>query len=554
MNKYKNILKILITTAFGVTVACTSGNLAGAGSETTNSLTGSIASLNGQPAANTVVYLIPLDFNPTQREVTSLVSDTTGENGKFTFDSVDAGLYNLIARNRETSTNLIVKDIDFLQNDTNLVLPWMNLSKPCTITADFSLSGNRDSGYIYIPGTDIYAQVNGSTAVSLNDVPSGEFDALMYENRSGKRVNTLRSSLTLTSGQSISIVNPLWKNVLTMALNTSASGAALTENQYNFPVLVRLDNSNFDFTSVIDSGKTMLFTDRNNNPLTYEVESWDPVLRKANLWVKVDTIFANNTEQYISMYWGNELTEKPVLQHGVFDTASGYQGIWHLSDRHGDSITDASENNFKGVAYGMDNNSVTDGVIGKCCQFNGSSSYILFPNTAGGKLNFPAESRYTISAWVYVDTPDSLSHVVLSKGNNQYFLWYTSMHKSSTLWEFTEYHAGTGWDLSTANVTGGEWLYITGVRSGTSQHLYINGVCVDSTGFQNIGTWPRDESFDVTIGRFMLAVTSTIDVNSFCYFKGKIDEVRIISRAVTPDYIRLCYMNQRTDSKFLMFK
>jgi hypothetical protein len=554
MNILKYIINSAITTAIVLTAACSSGNLAGAGSETTNSLTGIIANQNGQPATNTVVYLIPSDYNPSQGELSSLSSDTTEESGIFTFDSIDAGIYNLIARNIATSTNLIVKNIDLLQNDTTIVLPLKNLSKTCTITADFSLSGNQDSGYIYIPGTDVFAYVNGRSAVSLQDVPSGEFDSLIYENSLGKSVNTLRSSLSLSSGQTVSIVNPLWKNVMTIFLNTSASGAAITENQFNFPVLVSLDNSNFNFSSVTDSDKNIMFTDRHNNPLSYEIESWDPVLGKATLWVKVDTVFANNAQQYISMYWGNELNENSALHSGVFDTASGYQGIWHLSDRFGDSISDASENNFNGVAYGMDNNSVTDGIIGKCHMFNGSSSYILFPNTAGGKLNFSSESRYTVSAWVYVNTPDNLSHVVLSKGNNQYFLWYTSIHKNSTLWEFTEYHAGTGWDLSTASVTGGEWIYITGVRNGTAQRLYINGVCVDSTGFQNSATWPRDESFDVTIGRFMQSVTSPIDSNSFCYFNGKVDEVRIANRAVTPDYIRLCYMNQRTDNKFLIFK
>jgi len=554
MNILKNIIKFLMTTATGITFTCTSGNLAGAGSETTNSLTGIIANVNGVPTASTVVYLIPSDYNPSQMELSSLSSDTTEENGKFSFDSIDAGIYNLIARNIATSTNLIVMNIDFLQNDTSIVLPPKNLSKPCTITADFSLSGNLDSGYIYIPGTDVYAPVNGSTTVLLQDVPSGEFGELLYKNASGKSVNTLRSSLSMTSGQTVSIVNPLWKNVKTMILNTAADGAALTENQYNFPILVRLDNSNFDFTSVTDSGKNMLFTNRHNNPLSYEIELWDRVSGNATLWVKVDTVLANNAEQNITLYWSNEFADNSALNSGVFDTASGYQGIWHLSDGLGDSISDACENNFKGVAYGMDNNSVIDGIIGKCRQFNGSSGYVLFPRTAGGKLNFASDSRYTISAWVYVNSPDSLSHVVLSKGNNQYFLWYTSMHKSSTLWEFTEYHAGTGWDLSTAIVTGGEWFYLAGVRNGTSQRLYVNGVCVDSTGFQNSATWPRDESFDITIGRFMQAVTSPLDSNSYCYFNGKIDEVRISNRVLTPDCIKLCYKNQKSDNNFLIFK
>lgn len=554
MNILNNILKIGITAAIVITVSCSHDNLAGAGSETTNSLTGTIADQNGLPAANTVVYLIPSDYNPSLNDKPSLASDTTGANGKYSFDSIDGGIYNLIARNKTLSSNLIVNNINFIQHDTAQVLPVSHLSAPCTITADFSLSGNKDSGYIYIPGTDIFAPVNGSSSVSLEDIPSGVFQTLIYKNSSGVSVNTLRSALSLSPGQSISIVNPLWNNSKVIYLNTSATGAATTENQYDFPVLVRLDNSNFDFTSETNSGNTLLFTDPQNNPLSYEIESWDSVLQKATLWVKIDTVFANSTEQYITMHWGNELATSTVSHVSVFDTAAGFQGIWHLSDNSVDSISDACGNNFKGVAYGMDNNSVTDGIIGKCRQFNGSSSYIILPNTAGGKLNFSQESNYTVSAWVYVTSPDSLSHVVLSKGNNQYFLWYTSMHKNSTLWEFTEYQSGEGWDLSTEKVTGGDWFYLAGVRNGTSQRLYVNGVCVDSTGFENSATWPRDESFNVTIGRFMQAVTSPLDSESFCYFNGKIDEVRISDKALTPDCIKLCYMNQKSDNKFLIFK
>jgi len=42
--------------------------------------------------------------------------------------------------------------------------------------------------------------------------------------------------------------------------------------------------------------------------------------------------------------------------------------------------------------------------------------------------------------------------------------------------------------------------------------------------------------------------------DGFCYFKGKIDEVRISSAPLSPDWIRLCFMNQRENDKLVSFK
>jgi len=554
MNLLKNIICCAAITLILLGVSCTK-DLAGAGSETTNSITGTIANASGIPAANTVVYLFPEDYNPSGKNpLSTIISDTTGANGTFIFDNVDTGVYNLLARNALSAENLMVQSIAVDSTDTIIELPQAHLSKPCTVTADFSLSTFPDSGILYIPGTDIYTEVHGESAVTITDIPAGLLQALIYTNSSGTVVNTLRSTVTLIPGESISVVNPLWKNARTITFNTSLSGAAITTDQYNFPVLIRLDNTNFSFSSDKILQKSLLFTKSDNTPLPYEIELWDSEAREALIWVNLDTIYADRTDQSIIMYWDNDFAVSQSAGSKVFDTAGNFQGIWHLSDLYGDSISDATPNNFKGIAFGMNNASVTKGIIGKCRLFDGSSSYITFPNTADSKLNFQENSQYTISAWTYVNSIDSTSHVVISKGNNQYFIWYTSIHQSSTLWEFTEYHANTGWDLSTYNVTSGEWLLLTGVRDGLSQRLYVNGICVDSTGFKNAGVWPRDETFDVTIGRFMQLVTNPLESSSYCYFSGKIDEVRISSLAHSSDWIKLCYMNQRTDNKLVIFK
>ena len=81
------------------------------------------------------------------------------------------------------------------------------------------------------------------------------------------------------------------------------------------------------------------------------------------------------------MYWGNEDAQDRSNAAAVFDTASGFQGVWHLAGDQNEY--DATANSYDGVAYGR-----LSGIIGKG-SFDGTSSHIKMPNTANSKLNFP---------------------------------------------------------------------------------------------------------------------------------------------------------------------
>jgi hypothetical protein len=63
----------------------------------------------------------------------------------------------------------------------------------------------------------------------------------------------------------------------------------------------------------------------------------------------------------------------------------------------------------------------------------------------------------------------------------------------------------------------------------------------------------RDTINDFSIGRFMKEATYPANFG-YCYFKGMIDEVRVSSIARSADWIKLSYMNQRSDDKLLQFK
>ena len=137
----------------------------------------------------------------------------------------------------------------------------------------------------------------------------------------------------------------------------------------------------------------------------------------------------------------------------VFDTTSGFQGVWHLDEGGNDPAHDATANHFDGIANSMSGASPSPGAVGNARAFDGESSSIFMPNTASGRLNFPEDGHFTVSAWVYADTLDYTSdymyHTIVSKGHQQYFLQLTSFPTNTPLWEFTNFTEADKWHMST---------------------------------------------------------------------------------------------------------
>jgi hypothetical protein len=119
-------------------------------------------------------------------------------------------------------------------------------------------------------------------------------------------------------------------------------------------------------------------------------------------------------------------------------------------------------------------------------------------------------------------------------------------------WEFVEYHDKSGWQSTQAAAISKTWKYLVGKRDGYKQYFYCDGELVDSTYFSNSGFVPRNTGSDCTIGRFMQSVTSPSN-DGYCYFNGKIDEVRIASAAQSADWIKLCFMNQKANDALVVF-
>ena len=526
----------------------------GGGSEV--EVVGQVVFPGNVPAPYTQVKLIPVNHNPAVKgDVADSLIDTSDANGQYTFKNIQPGIYNVQAVQLENRTRMLVFGVEVTGETTFVSID--SLQKPGSIKLIPGIE--TEEGYVTIPGTDIAKQFDvKESEILIDSVPAGKIPEIRYVTGRDSAVITKQNVLVKSSDTTI-ITNFTWDNKRSIYLNTTVSGAGVDSDVYDFPVLVRLTESNFDFSQAAENGKDIRFTSRNGTPLLHEIEKWDGASRHAAIWVRIDTVYGNDSTQSILMYWGNPDAQDYSNSKLVFDTASGFQGVWHLGDGPNDLIRDATYNGYEGSSPDTSTPSISEGAIGYCRTFNGTSDFITMNNTSESKINFPQDGYYSVSAWVSLDAIDIKSRCIVSKGYEQYYLRSSSFSvdimTTSPLWEFVEFDGEEKvWEVTNSPVTEKQWVHLVGVRKGTQQYLYCNGALVDST----IDKWPneiadRKSSNDLSIGRFAEVIQIPFD-QGFGYFKGSIDEVRIISTAVSPQWIRLCYMNQKSEDKLVVFK
>ncbi len=535
-----------------VLVRCTT-DIAGGGSDLPdkNVVTGSIYTTECLPAANTQVVMVPEDYNSlTDAPIPEIAVDTTDSAGTFVFNDCRKGTYAIQGVQLADRTRLLITGVT-VGDDTTRVTD-DTLRVPGTVKIFFPDSQQSADGRAYIPGTVIASAPAADGYALLDSVPAGTVPGVNFLLANDSVLSAARTSITVPSGDTVVITKPEWRFSSAIVFNTSASGADVAGNVTGFPVLIRLTTENFDFTQAREDGADLRFMKADATQLAYAIEAWDPDAGRAEVWVLVDTMRGNDSLQSIFMYWGNAAASPESDAAAVFDTRIGFQAVWHLSET-GNTVSDATENHYDGIAENMNAASEVPGMIGTARKFDGDSTYIHMPGTAGSTLNFPEHGTYSVSAWVNIDSLTGEYRMIASKGDKQYNLQFRGETQN---WQFTEYQDTVGWDQTVAGAVAGEWVYLVGVRENDKQYLYLNGVCVDS-GIYNHAHFPSDTTYaeqqgyrDTTCD-FMIG--KKVDFDAW-YFNGVIDEVRVEDRATDPDWIRLCYMNQKRNDVLVKFQ
>lgn len=538
-------------------IGCSGDRLAGGtGEETTNGrLAGIVVNPGGTPAPRSQVTLIPDRYDPI-KDAAALPLDTTDDSGEYVFTGVPYGTYTVRSIQCVERTRAIAFGVTVGKAGSFKAL--LILQRPGSLKVALSGNAQAANGYVYVPGSDMAVMVNGSGGYAFIDsVPAGNIPAVNYGAKGDTATSVIRYDVPVVPGDTARILNPSWRHARRLTLNTTSSGAGVPGNVLDFPALLRLTGNKFNFSEAQATGDDLRFTKADNTPLPFEIERWDPVAGLAEAWVKLDTVYGNDNSHFIIMYWdastgspqgSGNLAATVSNSAAVFDTGlSGgwFQGVWHLNDPAGAPIKDATFNLYNGVRSNMTGPGVA-GIIGIGRDFRGDSSYIIMPGTAASKLNFQENGVYALCAWVYADTLDSAYHTILSKGDQQY-----NLEILDNSWEFAQYKDKQGWEMSQSPLPAAQkqWVHVAGVRDGARQYLYVNGQCVDS-GFTTLGNnFNRYAGYDLMIGK-----TNGATMPGFpYYFHGILDEVRIHNCALSADWIKVCYMNQKQPDALIVW-
>ena len=98
-----------------------------------------------------------------------------------------------------------------------------------------------------------------------------------------------------------------FNNSRNLTLNTSSTGANESQEFKNMPVLIKLDESNFNFNEIKDALiGDINFSISEGSFLPYKVQNWDKPNKVLEIWIIVPVVSGNNSSQSVTMSWSKK--------------------------------------------------------------------------------------------------------------------------------------------------------------------------------------------------------------------------------------------------------
>ena len=207
----------------------------------------------------------------------------------------------------------------------------------------------------------------------------------------------------------------------------------------------------------------------------------------------------------------------------------GLVGFWNFDNCN---AQDSSPNGNNGAING--NPTCTDGINGKAYRFNGTTDYIVVPNSS----SFPS-SAITTSFWVNREgnaINGSLENILSKDHSFQNYAetdWHCTNCISSGLWKGSP-GIWSGYYSSNNSLATSGWMHFAFIFDNATRiaKSYINGVLVNSVNEADSSAYVRTSSNSLYIGGNQFAVY---------YLQGLLDEVRLYNRALSDSEIQQLY-------------
>lgn len=390
----------------GVLGGCTDDRMAGGNSsETPNTIAGRVLDSAGRSSVGDTVEIRPADWisdDVPAQGVERTWRTTTDSQGRYRFQGVPSGAYVVQSRNRFAGFLSEAISVGRGRPEVDLGIDTANpfLEVEGRVVADSSWID--DSAKVHVCGTDHVADLDKSGVFRLKAVPPGRVRLLAIL---GQKASAARAKDEFRLPREGLIAPRLlaptrfededyskWPKLRKARVLFSSRGWYLGSDQPHAPIRVRLDESIIP-GEWEPTGASLRFSDSSGNKLPYEIESWDPVARRAEVWVRLDTANKGSEAHCLWLFWGR--ADAPERSDGarVFDTAQGWVGVWHLSG--GDPWKNATGNGLRLVATSVQR---TNGAIWGGLLLTPSSRLVV----EGAALQGWQET--SISLWAKLDS------------------------------------------------------------------------------------------------------------------------------------------------------
>jgi biopolymer transport protein ExbB len=296
-----------------------------------------------------------------------------------------------------------------------------------------------------------------------------------------------------------------WTYRKEVVIDTTPSGASVTSELRNFPVLIRLDSSSFNFEDAKQDGSDIRFYAADDKTaLPFRIESFDSKTGLAAIWVSV-TDLPSSAQTKIYMYFGNKKAGVAPVSGPVFDPL--YKAIYHFGFGEKTPADDSAGRNDLTTPVAL-----KAGWIGQAAKFDGTTEAALPPSLI---LN-PAQG-FTFEAWVH-PRDAAASGTIVAAGS-----FVVGLDKGQV---YVETAPGSRSVAPTALT--GDWAYIAATISGSTITLYVNGLPAATL------TSPSTVQF----ANLSLAGSPS---QPSAKFAGELDEVRLSASARSAAYVKAAF-------------
>jgi biopolymer transport protein ExbB len=293
-----------------------------------------------------------------------------------------------------------------------------------------------------------------------------------------------------------------------------------------YPVLVRLNVTNFHFNDSLESGADLRVVSSDDKTLLpFHVTRYDWIGQVASLWIQLPTVTGADAPPFVWIYYGNPGAPAAADPKATFDPNQTL--VFHFSEREGtpQDATGYGNNASQSTAV-----PVHEGLIDTAIQFDGSAQTTV---PASSSLTLSAGGGFTFSAWVKPQGAQSATLFRQQDGNRSLTITLEDNQPVATV------VGDNGTKVATpakGRLAPDEWHHLA-VTVADRMVVYIDGVEVSSVAARVPAL-----AGDVTIGNMPAADSG---------FHGLLDEVRLAKEARSVEWLRLEALLQRPDAKVI---